>query len=166
MATVARARSPLVDSLALLGWLTLCLAGGSLGAFVTISEVRDWYPTLVKPSWNPPSWVFGPVWTTLYVMMAIAAWLVWRRVDRPGGRVALGLFGAQLVLNFLWSWLFFGLHSPGLAGVEIVALWVLLGLTIAAFSRVHRVAAALLVPYWAWVTFATALNLTIWRLNA
>ncbi len=165
MATVLRSRTPLLSVLVLVGLLALCLGVGIVGALATFGAVRDWYPTLAKPSWTPPSWLFGPVWTTLYLMMAVAAWLVWRRSERPGAGVALGLFFAQLVLNFAWSPLFFGLHSPILGAVDIVALWALIVLTIAAFARVHRLAATLLVPYLVWVSFATALNLAIWRLN-
>jgi tryptophan-rich sensory protein len=124
--------------------------------------VRDWYPTIAKPAWTPPSWLFGPVWTILYAMMGVAAWLVWRRVGWSG---ALVWFAIQLALNATWSPVFFGLHRLGLALVNIGLLWLaILGTTIA-FWRVAPVAGGLFVPYLAWVSFATALNFAIWQLN-
>ncbi len=116
--------------------------------------------------WNPPGWVFGPVWTALYAMMAVAAWMVWRRGGFGMQRFPLVLFVTQLALNALWTPLFFGLHRPDLALVDIALLWLAIVSTVATFTRVHRGAAALLVPYLAWVSFATFLNLTIWRLNS
>jgi len=123
-----------------------------------------WYAALAKPAWTPPGWLFGPVWTVLYVMIAISAWLVWQRQRRVSP--ALALWGAQLVLNGIWSWLFFGLERPGLAVIDIVVLLAMIIATALAFARVSRPAALLLVPYAIWVSFATALNLAIWRLNA
>ena len=125
----------------------------------------EWYRALDKPPWTPPGWVFGPAWTALYLSMGVAAWLVWR--ERLGSRalLPLALFGAQLVLNGLWSWLFFGLRRPDLALADIVALWLAIAATIVAFWGVRPVAGALLLPYLAWVTFATALNADIWRRN-
>ncbi len=118
-----------------------------------------------RPEWAPPSSVFGPVWTVLYALMGIAAWLVWRERHTPGSRRALLLFGAQLVLNTLWSWLFFAWHQGGLAFLDIVVLWLLIVLTIVDFWRIRPLAGALLLPYLAWVTYAAALNLAVWRLN-
>jgi tryptophan-rich sensory protein len=141
------------------------LAVGLLSGLATAGGVRDWYPTLAKPSFNPPDWLFGPVWTVLYLLMGVAAWLVWRRADEARVGTPLLLFAAQLLLNGLWSVLFFGLRSPGVAAVEILVLWLLIGLTIRAFRRVSVPAAVLLTPYWAWVTFAAALNLAIWMMN-
>jgi len=139
---------------------------GGLGAFATMDGVRTWYPTLVQPSFAPPSWVFGPVWTTLYIMMGVASWLVWRSgAGRPEVRIALGLYAAQLVLNLAWSWLFFGLRMPGLALVEILALLALILWTIARFAPISRPAAWLLAPYAAWVSFASLLNGAYWWLN-
>ena len=154
-------------SLAVLAlFLAITLGGvGAIGGWATAGSVATWYPTLDKPSWNPPPWVFAPVWTLLYVVMATAAWLVWRRLGWSQGRVALGIFAAQLAVNAAWSPLFFGARSPAAALVDIVALWVLLAVTIVAFWRAVPLAGALLVPYWLWVSFATALNFTIWRLN-
>jgi benzodiazapine receptor len=143
----------------------LCFGTEAVGAVLTAAGVREWYPTLAKPAWTPPSWVFGPVWTLLYALMAVAAWLVWRRAGLRGGRVPLGLFAAQLVLNAAWSGLFFALRNPAAALVDIVALWVLIAATVAAFARVSRTAALLLVPYLLWVTFAAALNAAIWTMN-
>jgi tryptophan-rich sensory protein len=125
----------------------------------------EWYASLKKPSWNPPGWVFGPVWTTLYVMMAVAAWLVWKRGGFSSQRPALVLFLAQLALNAAWTPLFFGLHRPGLAFAEILLLWLAIAAALAAFRPVSRAAAWLLTPYLAWVSFAAVLNFALWRLN-
>lgn len=139
--------------------LVLCLGLGSAAGFLTAQSLPTWFPTLVKPSFNPPSWLFAPVWTTLYIMMAVAAWLVWLR------KGPLVLFYVQLALNFAWSLLFFGLHSPALALIEIVAMWVAILLTLVSFWKVDRRAGWLLVPYLAWVSFAGVLNASIWWLN-
>jgi tryptophan-rich sensory protein len=148
--------------LALVGWLLLCFAAASMGALFMPGE---WYAALKKPPWNPPDWVFGPVWSTLYAMMAVAAWLVWRQGGFARQRRPLGVFLTQLALNALWTPLFFGLQRPGLAFAGIIALWLAIAWTIAAFWRVHRVAAWLLAPYLAWVSFAAVLNGTLWSLN-
>lgn len=144
------------------GWLLACFGAATLGGFF---PPGDWYAGLHKPAWNPPGWVFAPVWTTLYTMMAVAAWLVWRNGGWAGRRRPLGWFVVQLSLNALWSPLFFGLHRPGLAFAEILALAGAIALTIRAFARCRPVAAWLLVPYLAWVSFASFLNFTLWRLN-
>lgn len=142
-----------------------CFLAAGLGSLFTAASVGSWYAGLAKPSWNPPAWVFGPVWTVLYVMMAVAGWLVWRR---PGAasRLALRWFGVQLVLNVGWSAVFFGLRMPGLAFVEILALWLAIVATLTSSWGVSRLAGILLVPYLLWVSFAVALNFAIWRLNA
>jgi translocator protein len=124
-----------------------------------------WYAELIKPSWNPPGWVFGPVWTALYAMMAVAAWLVWLRGGWAVQRRALMLYLLQWVLNALWTPLFFGLHSPGLAFVGIILLVAAVFVTLTAFWRVRRCAGLLLVPYALWVSFAAVLNFAIWRMN-
>ncbi len=143
-------------------WLVVSLSAGWVGSrFVP----GDWYAGLAKPSWNPPSSVFAPVWTTLYVLMGLAAWLVWRQTGFAGARAALGLFALQLVLNGLWSYLFFGSHQPGVALVEIVVLWLAILATTVGFWRVSVPAGMLLLPYLAWVGFAAALNFQLWRLN-
>jgi translocator protein len=152
--------------MALAGFIAVCLAVGGLAGWVTSQSVVEWYPTLNKPSWNPPPWIFAPVWTTLYVMMGVAAWLVWMKNIRFSGvRVALILFGVQLALNGLWSFLFFKFHSPAWALVDILALLATLALTVVAFFNQSKLAGLLLVPYLAWVSFATFLNYTIWQLN-
>lgn len=143
-------------------WVVLSLLPGAFGSQFPPGE---WYAALAKPRWTPPSWVFGPVWTLLYVLMGVAAWLVWDR-HRNAARVALNLFVLQLIVNAAWSWLFFGLRSPALAFAGIVLLWALILATVIAFRRLRPPAAALLLPYLAWVTFAAALNFAIWRLNA
>jgi tryptophan-rich sensory protein len=150
------------SALALAGWVALCFSAASLGAFFMPGE---WYASLKKPSWNPPGWIFGPVWTALYAMMAVAAWLVWRRGGFAAQRRPLGWFLAQLALNAAWTPLFFGLHWPGVAFAEIVLLWLAIVATLAAFRPVNRAATFLLVPYLLWVTFAAALNFALWRLN-
>jgi translocator protein len=152
--------------LALVGFLAICLLSGVLGGMVTAQSIDDWYPLIAKPSWQPPSWVFAPVWTTLYLLMAVAAWLVWRHGARFSGvRFALVLFFVQLALNALWPFVFFGAHEIGLAVVNIMALWIVLALTIWAFFGVSAWAGILMLPYIAWVTFAGFLNYTIWQMN-
>ena len=173
--------------LVLVLFLVACFA---VAAFAAQLTPGDWYAALDKPSWNPPSWVFAPVWTVLYALMAVAGWLAWRsgegggeRVDPVHGaaeaatraagapsvrsrrRVALGAFALQLTLNGAWSWLFFGLHLPGVAFVEIVVLWVAILATTVLFWRLRPLAGALLLPYLAWVGYAAALNLALWQLN-
>jgi len=139
---------------------------GGLSGFATARGVSTWYPTLVKPSFNPPAWVFGPVWTVLYIMMGVAAYLLWRQgINVVGVRVALAVFVIQLALNALWSILFFGMHSPGWALFEIVVLWFAIGVTIRLFWNVVPAAGALLLPYLAWVSFATVLNASLWWLS-
>jgi tryptophan-rich sensory protein len=146
-------------------FLVLCLGAGGLGAIATTPEIDGWYRTLTKPTWNPPDSVFGPVWTTLFILMAIAAWLVWKPEGGKAAAMPMTLFGIQLVLNVSWSWIFFGMHQPGWAVVEIAVLWLAIVATTVAFFRCSKIAGWLLMPYLAWVTFAAVLNFTIWRLN-
>ena len=142
------------------------LAVGGMSGFATARGVETWYPTLAKPSFNPPAWVFGPTWTALYILMGVALFLVWRQgLDTPGGRLALTFFAVQLVLNGLWSILFFGMQSPAWAFAEILLLWLAIVATLWAFWRVMPAAGWLLVPYLAWVSFAAVLNGSIWILN-
>lgn len=153
-----------------MGWIALPLIVGGLSGWVTAGSVTTWYPNLAAPPFAPPDWVFGPVWTTLYFMMGLAAYLVGRAARRSGGagrgvRQAHALFLVQLALNGAWSLLFFGLRSPGLALVDILLLWLAIGFTVRQFDRLSRPAALLLVPYWAWVTFAGVLNGGFWWLN-
>lgn len=139
---------------------------GATSGFFTVTGVDSWYQTINKPSWNPPNWIFGPVWTTLYVMMGIALFLVWKEdISTELKKIAITFFIVQLVLNFFWSFIFFNQQHPGWALVEIAVLWVFILLTIFAFAQVNKTAAWLLVPYISWVSFATILNYTIWQLN-
>jgi len=146
----------------LIFWLGVSLAAGWVGSRF---QPGEWYAALAKPSWNPPNFVFAPVWSTLYVLMGLAAWLVWRRAGFLKARVALGVFLFQLFLNTLWSYLFFGLHRPDFAFIDIVALWLTILLNTFVFRRISTPAALLMLPYLIWVSFASVLNLQIWRLN-
>ncbi len=148
--------------LALLLLIVVCFAVAGLGGLATTPSIPNWYAGLVKPSWTPPNWIFGPVWSVLYLAMAVAAWLVWRKGECLAPMV---LFGAQLALNAAWSWLFFSLHSPGAALVDIVLLWAAIAATMLAFWRRSPAAGLLFAPYLAWVSFAAVLNFAIWRLN-
>jgi len=150
--------------LVLIVFFAICLGAGGLGSFFTGSSVREWYPQLRKPAGTPPSWIFGPVWTTLYVLMAISAWLVWRQYVN-GARPALLIFLAQLALNVAWSAIFFGSRMPGVAFAEIVVLWLAIAFNIFVFYLLLPVSALLLVPYLLWVSYASYLNFGIWRLN-
>ncbi|MEO5798930.1 MAG: TspO/MBR family protein [Gemmatimonadales bacterium] len=144
-------------------WLAAALAVGLIGSQFMPGE---WYASLVKPSWNPPSSLFGPVWTILYLLMGVAAWLVWRQAGFAGARLALSLFIVQLVLNALWSYLFFGRQQPMMAFIEIIVLWCAILGTVVSFWQLRPTAGALLLPYLGWVSFASALNYQLWRLNA
>ncbi|MEO5779121.1 MAG: TspO/MBR family protein [Arthrobacter oryzae] len=144
------------------GWLVATFAAAALGARFMPDE---WYRKLKKPTWNPPNSIFAPVWTLLYLLMATAAWLVWRRYGFGGALVPLILFVVQLLLNAAWTWLFFGLHRIDRALVDIVVLWVVIVATLMSFWKLEQLAGVLLVPYLAWVSFATVLNWTIWRMN-
>lgn len=136
------------------------------GVLFTNTGEGSWYRQIEKPSWNPPSWVFGPVWTLLYILMGIALYLVWKKEAAPSvKKPAMTLWGVQLVLNFFWTLIFFGAHQPGWAFAEIVVLWVAILLTIFAFARISKLAAWLLVPYIAWVSFAAMLTYAIWDAN-
>jgi translocator protein len=148
--------------LALVVLVILCFAVAGVGGLTTTPNIPNWYASLAKPSWTPPGWVFGPVWSVLYLSMAIAAWLIWQRGNAT---VPMIVFGIQLVFNAAWSWLFFGLHSPGVAFVDIILLWVAIVATAVAFWRRSMLAGILFVPYLAWVSFAAVLNFAIWRLN-
>ena len=152
--------------LKLVASVLFCQAAGLLGALATTPSIGGWFKGLVKPSFNPPNWIFGPVWTTLYLMMGVALFLVWRRgLKTAGVKAALVLFLIQLALNVLWSVLFFGLHQPAPAFFEIAALWVFILLTMLKFFGLSRPAGWLLFPYLLWVSFASVLNFFLWRLN-
>lgn len=155
-------RSTGAQWIALGGWFALVFAAGAVGSIASMGA-PSFYAELARPDWAPPAWVFSPVWTTLYALMAVAAWRVWRS---PGPRAgALGLFLAQLAANALWSWLFFAWHRGAWAAVEVLVLLALIVATIVAFSRKSRLAAALLVPYALWVGYASALTWALWRGN-
>jgi translocator protein len=143
-------------------WLVVTFAAAWIGSRF---QPGEWYAGLVKPALTPPGWVFGPVWTLLYAMMGTAAWLVWRTLGVYGALIPLGLFLGQLALNALWSYLFFGLQRPGLALLDIVALWLAILATLVNFWRAYASAGLLLLPYLFWVSFATYLNFQFWRLN-
>jgi translocator protein len=144
------------------GWLVLTFGAAALGARFLPDE---WYRQLNKPTWNPPNSIFAPVWTVLYLLMAVAAWLVWRRYGINGALLPLTLFIVQLLLNAAWTWLFFGLHRIRDALIDIIVLWLVILTTLISFWRLEPLAGILLVPYLAWVSFATVLTMTIWRLN-
>ncbi|HUV70020.1 MAG TPA: TspO/MBR family protein [Terracidiphilus sp.] len=151
--------------IAFLFWSGLCFAVAAIGGRWTVGEVSGWYGTLTRPAIAPPNWVFGPVWSLLYALMAIAVWRVWLLAPSPMRTWALGLFLAQLALNLAWSWIFFHQHAIGAALAEIVLLWVFIAATTLLFNRIQPLAAWLMAPYWAWVTFAAILNAAFWRLN-
>jgi tryptophan-rich sensory protein len=152
------------QTLGLIGWLLISFAVFAVGALASI-QAKSFYGQLAQPAWAPPPWLFGPVWSVLYAMIAIAAWLVWRSGGFRSQRIALSLYLGQLVLNTLWSWLFFAWHLGAAAFVDIVMLWVLIVATLVAFWRVRPMAGALFIPYLLWVSFAAALNYSIWQLN-
>jgi benzodiazapine receptor len=146
--------------------VSICLFTGFVGSFSTMDSVSTWYADLAKPSFNPPDWTFGVVWPILYVMMGVAAFLIWNKgISSKQTKVALGLFMGQLVLNGLWTPIFFGLHMMGLALAEIILLWVAILVTIVAFWRISKPATYLLIPYILWVSFAIVLNASLWHLN-
>lgn len=153
------------EAIALVAFIALCFAVSVAGGLITATSVGTWYQTLNKPPFNPPDWVFAPVWTTLYALMAIAAWRVWRRVRHGEGRGALVVFAAQLALNLVWSFLFFGLQRIDLATVQIFVLLVAVATTAVMFWRVDRTAGVLLLPYVLWVGYASVLNVSLWMLN-
>lgn len=150
--------------LGLVAWLALVGLAAGIAGIASVDAPR-FYASLDLPRWAPPPWVFGPVWTLLYIAMAVSAWLVWKENGWRGARAALALFCVQLVLNALWSWLFFAWHRGAAAFADIAVLWVLLLVLVATFQRSTRLAAILLVPYLAWVTYAAALNFAVWQRN-
>lgn len=154
------------EMLKLASSILICLGAGFAGSLFTTSSIPTWYASIQKPSFNPPNWVFGPVWTTLFILMGISLFLVWRHgyADRQV-KIALVLFAVQLVLNITWSFMFFGLRNPLAGLLEIAVLWISIVLTIVYFYNISRAAGLLLVPYILWVSFAAFLNFIIWRLN-
>ena len=154
-----------LDLFGLLVFVTLCLLVSAAGGVVTATSVDTWYQALAKPSFNPPDWIFAPVWTTLYFLMGVSGWRIWRRRASRATRGALALFGLQLFFNFAWSVLFFGFQRIDLALIDIVILFVAIVANMILFWRIERLATLLLVPYAAWVVFAIVLNVSIWLLN-
>lgn len=148
----------------LTGFVVLCLLAGAIGSVFTVQSIPAWYATLNKPSFSPPNWVFGPVWTTLYIMMGLAAYLVYTKKNKET-KTALVVFGVQLALNVMWSVLFFGLQSPLYGLICIIALWLAIAATIVKFYKISKTAGLLLVPYLLWVSFASVLNFYVWMLN-
>ncbi|MBX6331484.1 MAG: tryptophan-rich sensory protein [Gemmatimonadaceae bacterium] len=150
--------------LALGGWLLISFAAAAIGG-VASADAGAFYRQLARPAWAPPGWLFDPVWTVLYLLIGIAAWLVWEARGVRGARVALALFVVQLAVNALWTWLFFAWRRGALALVDVVVLWVLIVITAALFWRVRPLAGVLLLPYLGWVTFASALTYAVWQRN-
>ena len=146
--------------------ILIAQAAGIIGSIFTVSSINSWYNTIAKPSWNPPSWIFGPVWISLYTLMGIAAYLIWCSKKSTQRNNALGIYGIQLLLNSTWSILFFGIKRPDLAFVEVLVLLTMIILTIIKFDKISRTASVLLAPYLAWVSLATILNYNIWQLNS
>ncbi|MCE9643540.1 MAG: tryptophan-rich sensory protein [Candidatus Andersenbacteria bacterium] len=153
-------------------FIVACEIAGALGSIFTAPEITNWYATLTKPMLNPPSWVFGPVWTLLYALMGIAVFLIWEQYRKTKQKkkrkvieFALWIFVAQLLLNTMWSIIFFGLHNPALAFLNLLAMWIFIALTIYVFKPINKTAAYLLAPYILWVTFAGYLNFSVWQLN-
>ena len=160
-------QKPLSRTFKIIIMIVTCVVIGAIAGLLTQKGVDTWYTTIQKPSFNPPNWVFAPVWSTLYVMMGIAAGLVWHEMDRQKETVrkALKFFAIQLALNALWSFLFFGLHNPMLALIEIILLWLMIYETFVQFNKVNKISGYLFIPYLLWVTFALTLNASIWWLN-
>jgi tryptophan-rich sensory protein len=147
-------------------FVLVCLAAGGIGSFFTFPSIQGWYSTLIKPFFSPPNWIFAPVWTILYILMGIAAYLVYEKgFKQKKVRIALAFFDVQLFLNVLWSLLFFGMHSPLYGLLCIIALWFSIFLTMNKFYKISKTAGMLFIPYILWVSFAAILNLYIWRLN-
>ncbi|MEJ2306479.1 MAG: tryptophan-rich sensory protein [candidate division WOR-3 bacterium] len=159
-------RSKIGEVLILFSSIIICQLAGIIGSIFTTPAIPTWYANINKPTFRPPNWVFAPVWTTLFLLMGIALFLIWRKgLNEKDIKIAIAVFAFQLVLNTLWSFLFFGLESPFAAFIEIIFLWVAILASIILFFRISRLAGALLIPYILWVSFASILNFSIWRLN-
>ena len=158
-------RSTKAQVIGLVVAVVVCYGAALLGNLATMPQIPTWYAGIAKPPWTPPDWLFGPVWSLLYAMMAVAAWLIWRQSDWKTAKSPLLWFAAQLILNSLWSILFFGMQKPAWSMVEVFFLWLAILMTVRAFWPVSRLAAGLLVPYLLWVSFASVLNVAIWQLN-
>lgn len=153
------------QAIALVFFVAICLGVGFLGSKYTSQSISDWYSRIEKPAWTPPNWLFAPVWTFLYISMAIAAWLVWRKFGAAGASAAISMFVVQLIFNALWSYLFFGLRSPGIAFLDIAILFAAIVITAVLFWRHVPFAGVLMLPYAVWVGYASTLNWAIWRMN-
>ena len=153
------------DILKLVASVILCQVAGFLGSLFTTPAIPTWYATLKKPFFNPPNWIFSPVWISLFILMGISLFFVWRRPDHPKFKIAFIFFFVQLILNILWSVAFFGLRSPLLGLMDIVLLWIAILFTIVNFFKVSKMAGVLLLPYLLWVSFAALLNFSLWILN-
>lgn len=151
--------------IALILFISICLVAEFIGSMLTFISVNDWYQTLTKPTWTPPNWLFGPVWTTLYILMGISAWLVWNQGGFQQNKTALSIFFIQLFFNVIWSGLFFGLQQLTMAFIDIVLLWILILTMIITFYKSHKIAGLINILYLLWVSYAGALNFQIWRLN-
>jgi len=159
-------RSKINNFLLLLSSIIICQMAGIIGSVFTTPAITTWYANINKPSFNPPNWLFAPVWTTLFLLMGIALFLIWKKgLNRKDVKTAFSVFMFHLVLNTLWSILFFGLKSPFAAFIEIIFLWIFILISIILFFRISKIAAYLLIPYIFWVSFASVLNFAIWRLN-
>ena len=146
--------------------IVTCLTVGAVSGYFTANEIPNWYATLIKPSFNPPNWIFGPVWSTLYLLMAISWWLVWKSdIASSKKNKAMLIFAIQLILNFFWSIIFFSFHQPGFALIEIIIMLIFILFSIITFYPASKPAAYLLIPYLLWVSFASILNYAIWKLN-
>jgi len=145
--------------------ILIALSAGFIGSFFTTPSISTWYAFINKPSFSPPNWLFAPVWTLLYILMGIAAFLIWQKRDNQKTKQALRFYGTQLILNALWSIIFFGMHNPGLAFLEIIFLWIFIFLTLIKFYKINKTAGLLFVPYLAWISFALILNYAVWMLN-
>jgi len=145
--------------------ILLALSAGFIGSFFTTPSISSWYAFINKPSFSPPNWLFAPVWTLLYILMSIAAFLIWQKRDNPKAKQALRFYGTQLILNALWSIIFFGMHNPGLAFLEIIFLWSFILITLIKFYQINKIAGLLFIPYLLWVSFALILNLFVWMIN-
>ena len=154
-----------IDIFKLMASLILCQLAGFLGSLFTTPAIPTWYKTLNKPSFTPPNWIFSPVWISLFILMGISLFMVWRRQGHPQVKIASIFFFVQLILNILWSVAFFGLRSPLLGFIEIILLWIAILLTIQNFLKVSKMAGLILLPYLLWVSFAALLNLSLWILN-
>lgn len=164
MPTIPLNRRPTHTTRGLVGWLVLCFAAAAVGGLAS-ANAGDFYSQLVQPSWAPPAWLFGPVWTVLYAMMAVAAWLVWKERGWTNARVELSVFVVQLAANGLWTWLFFVWHMGAVSFAEILILWVMIAYTAWSFWRIRARAGALLLPYLVWVSFASVLCFAVWQGN-